>query len=66
MKLYALTLPNTLDVESHGFSDTVAICYAKSREEALAKFERDYIGITKQDVHKVWFNVDGVAVLTAY
>lgn len=62
-KLYVYHKPNTM--LGHNYSDDVAVTYATSRAEAFMKFKKSYdCGIS--DIEEVWFNSDGVAILTDY
>lgn len=49
----------------HNFTDDVAITYASSRAEAYRKFS-DHYTLDITDISEVWFNNEGVAILTDY
>ena len=66
MRLYVFRRPNTMDPDTHTFSDDVAITYAASRKWAIRHFAQLYADVTKDEVFEVRFNADGVAILTDY
>lgn len=66
MPLYAFARPDQM--VDHKFTDDVAVCKAKSLEDAKIKFSRLYADIKDDEIWKVNFsNSDTeVAVLTDY
>lgn len=67
MKLYALSIPDVL--EEHEYSDTVAICQASSKTEAIKKFRQLYDyndDVMNRYVTPVFFNKYEIAILTSY
>lgn len=66
MRLYVFRRPDTMDPDTHMFSDDVAITYAASRKWAIRHFAQLYADVTKDEVFEVRFNADGVAILTDY
>lgn len=66
MRLYVFRRPDTMDPDTHTFSDDVAITYAASRKWAIRHFAQLYEGVTKDEVSEVRFNSRGVAILTNY
>jgi hypothetical protein len=55
-----------MDPSTHTFTDDVAVTYASSRKWAIKHFSQMYADVTKDEVHEVLFNADGVAILTNY
>lgn len=49
----------------HNYTDDVAITYATSMADAYRKFSKAY-DLSISDISEVWFNSDGVAILTDY
>lgn len=66
MRLYVFRRPGQMDPETHTFTDDVAVTYASSRKWAIRHFSQMYADVTKDEVHEVLFNADGVAILTNY
>lgn len=64
-KIYAFTYANGLG-EGHNFTDDVAICKAKTLDEAIAKFSNLYSNANKNTVTECCFNGFGVCILTDY
>lgn len=65
--LWCLSVPNAM--EEHTFTDDVALCRASTRDDAIKTFSKLYSYDFDKNpgyVKKVWFNDDGVAILTEY
>lgn len=60
MRLYKFSIIN----EDKSLAD-IAICYARSKEDALKKFEKLYV-VEAGKVEEVFFNNLDVAILTEY
>lgn len=67
-RLYVFTAAGELPADElhHGFSDTVAICHARTLHEAVETFNTTYRNVTEDEVSLVQWNSRGVAVLTDY
>ena len=63
-QLYVFAVANAM--VDHEFNDDVAITWAKSKAEAIEKFSRFYNVVKEEEVDEVWFNREGVAILTDY
>ena len=64
-KIYAFTYANGLG-EGHRYTDDVAICKAKSLDEAIAKFSALYSNANKNTVKECITNSSGVCNSTDY
>lgn len=65
MVLYKLAVQNAL--KDHQFTDSVAICKANSKKEAIEKFKEMYsFPNMEKYVSEAYFNKYGIAVLTDY
>ena len=60
MRLYQLKIVN----KNNEIVD-LAICYARSKEDAIEKFEKFYI-VKENQVEEVFFNLQEIAILTEY
>lgn len=63
-ELYVYALPKCL--EGHKFSDSVAVTYANSLEEAISIFDKLYGNASVDSVQKCNFNDYGISILTDY
>lgn len=63
-KLYAYAMADAM--VDHRFTDDAAVCYAKSKKAAIARFRRLYHNADKTNVSKVRFNDYGISILTDY
>ena len=63
-QLYVFAVPNAMI--DHTFNDDVAITWAATKNEAIAKFCRLYKDVKDEEVDAVRFGSDGVAILTDY
>ncbi len=61
MRLYRLKITG----EDEELED-LALCYARSKEEAIKKFEELYTGVKENQVEEVFFNKWNIAILTDY
>lgn len=61
MRLYRLKITN-----EDGELKDLALCYARSKEEAIKKFKELYTVVNESKVEEVFFNRWGVAILTDY
>lgn len=61
MRLYQLKIVN----ENKELTD-LALCYARSKEDAVKKFSQLYIMIKENQVEEVSFNKYDIAILTEY
>lgn len=64
-KIYAFTYANGLG-KGHRFTDDVAICKAKTLDEAIKKFSALYSNANKNTVKECRANSLGVCILTDY
>jgi len=64
-KLYCYAKPNQM--VNHQFSDDVAICWAKNKQQALNKFHYLYKYCFLEDIFEIKYIPSvGVAILTDY
>ena len=66
MRLFVFRKAGMMDPSEHGFSDDVAITYAKNLKWAIRHFRQAYAFADKTTVFEVRFNADGLAILTNY
>lgn len=65
MKLWCYSKPKTMT--GHKFTDDVAICEAKTLDDAINKFSKMYDKkIVERNVKEVFFNNYGIFVATDY
>ena len=64
LRLYEYAFPNAMT--GHDYTDDVAICWAKSKKDAVRKFQKLYGLADETNVSKVSWTDCGVAILTDY